>query len=278
MANLLDGQKRSVGAPAAGRKPAKKQEQGMRKILFWWAGGIVLFVFASMMLKQYYTSTEAPVKTDADILADAIKEVAENERKTSGKRNPWALGIKRLSSSDPGVRVQGMEIIASTDPAKAGPILRGLLADPFPQVRAKAAQLLANYRIAGSGVHIARLLSDNDASVRQTAIAAVQPFLNENGIMFQLATPLQSRDRAVVQSMLPLWQAALPQDRQQGVMLIQRPLMSQDTVVVSAVLTVMNNSLTLDELRRLRPILENIKRTYPNQEPMMRVDMILARL
>lgn len=276
MANLLDGQKRSVGAPA-GSKSAKKRDEGVRSLLYWWAGGILLFVFASMMLKQYYTSTSAPAKTDADVLADAIKEVEENERKTSGKKNPWALGLKRLSSSDPNVRVQGMEIIASTDPAKAGPIIRGLLADPFPQVRTKAAQLLANYHVAGSGVHIARLLSDNDAGVRQTAIAAVQPFLGENGVMFQLATPLQSRDRAVVQSMLPLWQAALPQDRQQGIMLIQRPLMSSDTVVVSAVLTVINNSLTIDELRRLRPILENIKRTYPNQEPMLRVDMILAR-
>jgi hypothetical protein len=176
----------------------------------------------------------------------------------SASASDWDRGMRLVGSSEPQERIDGMALLMNTDAGRAAGIVQSMLADADPTVRSAAAGRLAEYNIPGSGAVMIALLSDPDPAVRAAGADAMTKFAAEPGLIYLLATPLNSPDPSVVLNAIKVLKAAAVHDREAVAGAITGPLNSNDDQVLLAALDAAWN-LTQDQLKNFRGTIEAVK-------------------
>jgi HEAT repeat protein len=260
---LTDGLDR-LRSTAQSRGAEKKNEKIAKpaidpQVLKWLLYGTLASLFAVGVYVMFENASSSGGEDPALKMKRSMGIVEDGSSAPQGPAvSSWDEGMQMVASSDPQTRVNGMTLLMNTDANRAAPIVQGLVADEAPLVRTNAATLLAEHNIQGSGVILVPLLSDPDPAVSGAAVAALTKFAGEAGLIYQLATPLNSPDPTVVVNTLKVLKAAAAYDRDAVSGALSGPLNSNDDAVLTAALDAAWH-LTQDQLRTYRPTIEAVK-------------------
>lgn len=260
MTDGLDRLRSAAQARGAEKKPGKAAVPAIDpKVLKW----LLYATLASLFAVGVYVMFENASSTGGEDPALRMKRqmgiVEDGSAPPSGPTSSaWDQGMGMIGASDPQTRVNGMTLLMNTDANRAGGIVQGMISDADPLVRSTAANLLAEHNIQGSGAVLVTLLADPDPTVGAAASAALVKFAGEPGLIYQLATPLNSQDPVVVVNAINVLKAAAAYDRDAVSGALSGPLNSNDDRILTAALDAAWR-LTQEQLRTYRPTIEAIK-------------------
>lgn len=239
-------------------------------------GFVALLLILFALAFAYQVSRSSGAEED-----EAVRQMIEVMNDPTLKKQPvsgsqvWQEGTNRVNSGDPVQIISGLSMLLAEDPNRAIPIVQGHLSSPYPSVRIAAAQQLSTKRAPGSAVLIARLLSDPDPKVREAAAAAINPFVNEPSVVYEVSSALRSNDPEIVKSAIPVWKrvyAAEPREAQRA---IRRPLMSYDPSVVADALSAISSTLPAEEIDRMRSDFRVVVQRFPNSSVSAQAEALL---
>jgi len=242
-------------------------------LLKWLGGGTLGLLFGVGVMVQYGKSTSAV--TEKSSVVDLGPQEEQPVQLAPEERYQSALTAAQ--SSDPAIRVQGLQSLMAVDPARGNAVVRSALGDAVPAIRTTAINLLVTFDIKGTGTSIARLLNDPDPAVRQAASQGAIKFITEPGIAYQLSAPLSSGNISYVGPALSVWQAVLSKDRAGALSVISSALLSGDNESLSQALSAVS-SLSTDELRSLSSYLDGITTRMAGQSSAAAAAGLLAKI
>lgn len=208
-----------------------------RKFLLWGLVSLLVVGFSYALYDQFQSLSSAPQSEDEmSKTLGAMEEVMKAEKISATATDPFSVGARYTQSSDPAIRIKGLNMVMAADQARGGRIAQALLTDPDASVQIAAIRQLQQFQVAGSGAHIVRLLDSANPTLRSAATSGMASFTTEGGILDKLQQPLSSRDPGVASDAIRVWSMFAPQDRRSAFRVIRRAATSADNAVRLAAL------------------------------------------
>lgn len=252
-----DAQREAQKKEEAGR--VKSSGRGRAQEVSLLTPGVLKLVFAAFLVALFLIAvavqfTRNKLNPNNDPASEMREQMGliDSEGNTYVPSSTFDSEKAKLGSGDPVVRMEGMDGIVKENVLGAMPIIRRLLSDPDPQVRAHATKLFGEHPTRGYASALVPLLSDPIVDVRRAAGTALNAYTDDAGVLYLLSSALSHADPAVALNAIEVWKVFSRKDEPSAARVIIEAFRSQDDAVLIAAMNAAANGLTSDHLSPLK--------------------------
>ncbi len=244
--------KRNAEAQAKKKKAARAESVLLSPaVLKWTFVGALAALFLAGLLIQFQSNKTSEMNDPAAAMRREMG-LMDLEGNTFVPTSEFEQQFAKIQSSDPDMRIEGMNGILAENRSGALPVIRGLLGDGDPKIRERAAQLLGENKAKGFANSLVTLLIDPVPEVRAAAAGSLKAYTDEPGVLYLLTTPMNQNDPTIALNALEVWKAFSRTDEASAVRVLVEAFRSTSDEVVIAAMNAGANGLTTDYLRSVR--------------------------